>query len=297
VIIAITGASGFIGPRLIARLQRDSVTPRALGRRDPGVAGVQFARWDATAGEPPPEALRDVSAVIHLAGEPVAQRWSESVKSRIRESRVLGTRNLVNAIGRLPDRPGLLVSASAIGYYGDRGDEILTESTGPGNDFLANVCVEWEREALRAGEYGVRVASVRIGIVLGAQGGALKQMLVPFRAGVGGPAGSGRQWVSWIHQDDLVELLVFVLRNESLSGPLNATAPHPVRNIDFAKSLGHAVHRPSLVPTPKFALKMMFGEMAEVVLASQRVVPEAATRAGFRFQYPQLDGALRQLLT
>lgn len=296
-IVAITGASGFIGPRLIARLQREGYTPRALGRRDPGIPGVEFAPWNALAGEPAADALRDAAAVIHLAGEPVAHRWSEEVKRGIRDSRVMGTRHLVSAIGKLNERPQVLISASAIGYYGDRGDEILNEAAAPGDDFLARVCVEWERETRRAMEHNVRPVALRFGIVLGKEGGALKQMLGPFRAGIGGPVGSGRQWASWIHQDDAVELLLFTLRNQRMAGPLNATAPHPVRNVEFAKLLGHAVHRPSLVPTPKLALKVMFGEMAQVILASQRVVPEAATRAGFVFRYPELEGALRQILT
>ena len=209
---------------------------------------------------------------------------------------MIGTRHLVTAIGKMTERPRALISASAIGYYGDRGDQILTEAAPPGNDFLAGVCVEWETETRKAMEHAVRPTALRFGIVLGKEGGALKQMLGPFRAGVGGPVGSGKQWVSWIHQDDAVELILFALRNESIAGPLNATAPHPVRNLDFAKTLGHAVHRPSLVTTPKLALKVMFGEMAQVILASQRVVPEAATRAGFVFQYPELESALRQIL-
>jgi uncharacterized protein len=296
-IVAITGASGFIGPRLIARLQRDGFQPRAIGRRDPGIPGVQFARWDAYAGEPPDDALRDAAAVIHLAGEPVAQRWSDRIKKAIRDSRVQGTRRLVDAIARLSAKPRVLISASAIGYYGDRGDEILNETATPGSDFLAGVCVEWERETRKAMDHGLRAVALRFGIVLGKEGGALHQMLGPFRAGVGGPAGSGRQWVSWIHQDDAVELMLFALQNDGIAGPLNATAPHPVRNLDFAQALGHAVHRPSLVPTPKFALRLMFGELADVLLASQRVVPEVATRAGFHFRYPELPGALRQILT
>jgi uncharacterized protein (TIGR01777 family) len=202
----------------------------------------------------------------------------------------------VSALGRLRERPRVLIAASAIGYYGDRGDEILNEAAGPGDDFLARVCAEWEREARIATESGLRVAAMRMGIVLGKDGGALKQMLGPFRAGLGGPAGSGKQWVSWIHQDDLIELLLFALENEQTVGPVNATAPHPVRNIEFAAALAHSVHRPSLVHTPKLALKLMFGEMADVVLASQRVMPEAATRAGFVFRYPEVNGALRQIL-
>jgi uncharacterized protein (TIGR01777 family) len=285
-IIAITGASGFIGHRLIPRLQKEGYAVRALGRRDPGMPGVEFVRWDPMQ-EPRPEALQDVGAIVNLAGEPVAQRWNAEVKRRIRDSRVIGTRNLVNAAGKLDNRPGVLISASAIGYYGDRGDEILTESAPPGKDFLASVCVEWEQEARRAGEHGLRVVLPRIGIVLGREGGALKQMIPLFKSGVGGPVASGKQWVSWIHADDVTGLIAFALRHDHVFGILNATAPRQVRNVEFA----------SLVPTPGFALKLMFGEMAQVVLASQRVVPEATLRNRYTFLYPELKEALREILT
>lgn len=295
-LVAITGASGFIGPRLIGWLQSAGWQVRALGRRDPGITGVEFARWDA-AGEPSPEALRGVDAVINLAGEPVAQRWNAEVKRRIKDSRVVGTRNLVNAIAKLNPRPSVLINASAIGYYGDRGDEILGEAAAPGKDFLASVCVEWEREARRAEELGVRVVLPRIGIVLGMEGGALRQMVPLFKMGVGGPVGSGKQWVSWIHIDDIVGLIAFALKDSHVMGALNATAPEQVRNIHFAHTLGAALGRPSLVPTPGLAIKVMYGELAQVVLASQRVVPEMTLRAGYRFQHPELKEALRQILT
>jgi uncharacterized protein (TIGR01777 family) len=294
--IALTGASGFIGARLVRRLQADGHTVRALGRSDPRIPGVQFAQWDAVHHEPAAAALADAEAVIHLAGEPVAQRWSAEVKRGIRESRVAGTRNLVAALAKLPTEPRVLISASAIGYYGNRGEEILPETAPPAKDFLAEVCVEWEREAREAAALGIRTAMTRIGIVLGKEGGALKQMLPPFRAGLGGPLGSGRQWVSWIHVDDLVDLIVFAL-DSNLEGPINATSPIPVRNADFAKALAGAIGRPSVVPTPAFVVKMMFGEMANMVLASQRVVPEAATRAGFQFRHPEVRGALEDVLT
>ena len=295
-VVAITGASGFIGPRLARRLQNEGHSVRALGRRDPGLPGVEFVRWDASA-EPPPESLRSAGAVVNLAGEPVAQRWNSDVKRRIRESRVLGTRNLVNALAKLDSRPGVLINASAIGYYGDRGEDVLPETAAPGKDFLSGVCVEWEREARRAGEYGLRVALLRLGIVLGREGGALKQMVPLFKTGVGGPVGSGKQWSSWIHGDDVVGLVAFALGQDRVLGPINATAPQPVRNADFAKTLGGVLGRPSMVPTPGIALKVMFGEMAQIVLASQRVVPEAAQRAGYTFLYPELRGALEQILT
>ena len=295
-LIAITGASGFIGPRLIRRLHSEGHQVRALGRRDPGLPGVEFAEWNA-AVEPRPEVLRDVRAVIHLAGEPVAQRWNADVKKRIRDSRVIGTRNLVSAMAKLSSRPAALVSASAIGYYGDRGEEILPETAPPGKDFLAKVCVEWEREAQVAAEHGLRVALLRIGIVLGLEGGALRQMVPLFKSGIGGPVGSGKQWVSWIHIDDIVGLFAFAVRENHVFGPLNATSPQPIRNVDFAKTLGTALGRPSVVPTPGLAIRMMYGEMAQVVLASQRVVPEATQRAGYTFQYPELRDALEAILT
>jgi uncharacterized protein (TIGR01777 family) len=296
-IVVLTGATGFLGRRLIVRLQREGHTIRALGRRDPAVDGVRFFHWEATRGVAPAEGLAGSDAIVHLAGEPVAQRWNEDVKRRIRDSRVLGTRNLVGALERLDTRPEVLVSASAIGYYGDRGDEVLNEASAPGNDYLSEVCVEWEREAQNAGSHGLRVVLLRTGIVLGKDGGALAQMLPPFRAGVGGPVGSGRQWMSWIHVDDVVELILFALKQAHLSGPVNLTAPNPVRNHEFSKTLGAVLHRPSVVPVPAFALKLMFGEMGKVVLASQRVMPEAASRAGYTFRYPELRGALEQLLT
>ena len=294
--VAITGASGFIGPRIIRRLQNEGHTVRALGRRDPGLAGVQFVPWNA-AVEPPAESLRHATAVINLAGEPVAQRWNSDVKKRIRDSRVIGTRNLVSAIAKLDTRPAAMITASAIGYYGDRGEEILPETAPPGKDFLSSVCVEWEREARRAEELGVRTAVLRIGIVLGMEGGALRQMVPLFKSGIGGPVGSGKQWVSWIHIDDIVGLIAFALKHDHAFGPLNGTAPEPIRNVDFAKALGSALGRPSLVPTPGLAIKVMYGEMAQVVLASQRVVPEATRRAGYTFQYPELKGALGQIFT
>jgi uncharacterized protein (TIGR01777 family) len=236
-------------------------------------------------------------AVVHLAGEPVAQRWTPEVQRRIRESRVLGTRNLVAALGRVPTPPRVLVAASAVGYYGDRGDEILTESSAPGNDFLARTCVEWENESRRAAEFGATVTALRAGIVLGREGGALATMAPPFRAGVGGHVGSGRHWVSWIHLDDMVEMILWALRNEQAQGAFNASAPNPVRNSEFARELGHALHRPSLVPVPAFGLKLLYGKMADVILSSQRVIPEAASRAGFSFRYTNVSEALLQIFT
>ena len=292
--IAITGASGFIGQRLLTRLAAENAQVVALGRRP--VPGLQSSGWDSTR-VPEPSVLDGVDAVIHLAGEPVSQRWSAEVKRRIYESRITGTRNLVQGLAKTGNRPRTLIAASAIGYYGNRGEEILRESSEPGNDFLAQTCIEWEAESRRAEELGIRVVSLRVGIVLGREGGALATMLPPFRAGVGGPIGSGKQWVSWIHIDDMVNLLLWSLHNGQVTGAVNATAPEPTRNGDFAKELGTAIGRPSLVPVPAFGLKLMYGEMANVVLASQRVIPEVAIRSGHTFRYPDLRSAFRQLLT
>ena len=292
--IAMTGASGFIGQRLLKRLAAENAQVVTLGRR--AVPGVESVGWDASR-VPEPSVFDGVDAVVHLAGEPVSQRWSAEVKRRIYESRINGTRNLVQGLARAGNRPRTLIAASAIGYYGNRGEEVLRESSAPGNDFLAQTCIEWEAESRRAEELGMRVVSLRVGIVLGLEGGALATMLPPFRAGVGGPIGSGKQWVSWIHIDDMANLLLWSLHNGQVTGPVNATAPEPIRNSDFAKELGSAIGRPSLVPVPAFGLKLMYGEMANVVLASQRVIPEVAIRSGHTFRYPDLRSAFRQLLT
>ena len=232
-------------------------------------------------------------AVVNLTGEPVAQRWSIAARARIRSSRVEGTRSIVEALRRNP--PAVLVSASAIGYYGSRGDEVLTESSEPADDFLGRLAVEWEREALRAEEFGVRVVTLRIGVVLG-EGGALAKMLPIFRLGLGGRIGDGQQWMSWVHLDDLARLIEFALESP-VRGAINATAPNPVTNAEFTRELGRALHRPAVFPVPKVALRMLYGEMAEIVWASQRVIPQAALSSGFRFQFPELPTALNRILT
>jgi uncharacterized protein (TIGR01777 family) len=293
--ITLTGASGFIGRRLTERLLGEGHTVHALGRRRPS-ANVGFSQWDAESERVAAEALDNADGIVHLAGEPVAQRWNRDIKSRIRNSRVVSTHGLVKELSRRASRPRVMVSASAIGYYGDRGDEVLEESSRPGKGFLADVCLEWEREARAAQQLGLRVVIPRIGIVLGKEGGALKQMLAPFRLGMGGPMASGRQWMSWIHADDLVELILFCLRNDAVSGAVNATSPNPVRNSEFAKALGDALGRPAILHTPVFALKMMLGEAAGVVLASQRVLPTALQSAGFEWRHPEVGGALRHVV-
>ncbi|MGA2722150.1 MAG: TIGR01777 family oxidoreductase [Bryobacteraceae bacterium] len=276
--ITISGASGFIGRHLLKSLATAGHSLRALSRH-----------------APPAESLREADVVIHLAGEPIAQRWTAEAKRRIRESRVAGTRHLVEALAKLPRRPQALICASAIGYYGSRGDEILMESSSPGSGFLPELCVAWESEAQAAEAFGMRVVRVRTGVVLDAGGGALQRMLPPFRMGVGGRLGSGRQWMSWIHLEDLARLFQFAVESH-VRGPLNAVAPYPVTNSDFTRELARALGRPAVFPIPGFALRLLFGEMADVLLASQRVAPAAAQAAGFRFRFPQLAPALAGLL-
>ncbi|HKD08129.1 MAG TPA: TIGR01777 family oxidoreductase [Bryobacteraceae bacterium] len=270
----VSGGTGFLGRHISQRLRDGGHSVDAWGRT---------SRLDL---------LNGADGVVHLAGEPVAQRWNEDVKRRIRDSRVLGTRSLVDAISELREKPTVLVSASAIGIYGDRGDEILTEASVPGEGFLADLCQAWEAEADRARELGLRVVKLRIGFVLG-DGGALATMVPAFKAFVGGRLGSGKQWMPWIHVDDVAELFAHALGND-ISGVWNATSPNPVTNAVFTRELASALHRPALFPVPPFALKLAFGELAQHMLDSARVVPEAALRAGFRFRYPDLAEALKQ---
>ncbi len=296
--ITVTGATGFIGAQLVEKLLGAGHTVHALARKRPSTlpTPVQFSEWDSTQGEPPPESLATADAVVHLAGEPVAQRWTAEAKQRIRASRVDGTRHLVTALSTQSRRPQVLVSASAIGIYGSRGDEILTEHSDAGDDFLARVVAGWEKSAELAESLGIRVVRLRFGLVLG-NGGALAKMLPPFRLGAGGRIGSGKQWMSWIHIDDLTNMILFALKNAVARGPMNATAQNPVTNAEFTKALAATLHRPAIFPVPKFALSLMLGEMSTVVLASQRVLPLAAQSAGFQFEYPQLKAALARLLS
>lgn len=290
----VTGASGLIGRQLLARLDNAVV----LSRRAGAVAGAADAQvWNAQKGPPPAAAWKDVEAVFHLAGEPVAEgRWTAEKKRLILDSRVVGTRNLVAGIAALQQRPRVLVAASAVGIYGDRGDEVLDESSSAGHDFLASVCEAWEREALQAEALGVRVVSLRIGIVLARGGGALARMATPFRLGVGGRIGDGTQWMPWVHIDDVVGLLLHASAQPQLHGAINAVAPEAVTNAEFTRSLGRALHRPTLVPVPRTMLRAAFGEMSEVLFASQRVLPRVATESGYAFRHPHLAEALRDVL-
>jgi uncharacterized protein (TIGR01777 family) len=293
----VTGATGLIGTRLVARLPHVVVLSRDAesARRRLGVREA-FA-WSPEGGPPPATAFEHVDAMVHLAGESVAAgRWTTERKRRIRESRVLGTRHLVAGLAAAPSRPRVLVCASAVGYYGDRGDELLDEFSAPGQGFLSEVCQAWETEALGGEALGIRVVLVRIGVVLARDGGALAKLLPPFRLGAGGRLGGGRQWMPWIHVDDLVGLVAHAAASNEVRGAMNAVAPQPARNADFARALGRALHRPALLPVPGLALRLLLGEMSEVLTASQRVVPKVAERTGYAFRHPDLDGALGALL-
>ena len=295
--ITISGASGLIGRRLMKNLGAAGHTLTVLSRHagtnvPPGVAVVA---WDPMKGPPPEDGVRNAGTVIHLAGEPVAQRWNADVKRRIRESRVLGTRNLVQALSKLRNTPQTLVCASAVGYYGSRGDEVLREDSAPDHSYLAEVCKAWEQEAVAAEAFGMRVVRVRTGVVLDPRGGALQRMLPPFRMGAGGKLGDGRQWMSWIHLADLAAMFQFAVERD-VRGALNGVAPIPVTNADFTQALAAALHRPAMFPVPVFGLKLLFGEMSDILLASQRVLPAAPEAAGFKWSFPELGGALKDLL-
>jgi len=294
--VLIAGATGFIGGALAARIAREGIEVRRLTRRARAASDVS---WDPERGTFDGRALDGVDAVVNLAGEKIDQRWNADRKRQIRESRIRATALLARAIAERSDRPRVFVSGSAVGIYGDRGDETLDERSALGDDFLARVAQEWEDAARPAAVAGVRVVHPRTGIVLGAGGGALARMLTPFRLGAGGPLGGGRQWMSWIALTDMVEALLFALRSEALVGPANFTAPDPARSADFAATLGRVLHRPAVVPTPPFALKLLFGgEMVDAtLLASQRALPKALQDAGFEFRFPRLEEALRHELS
>jgi uncharacterized protein len=297
--IAITGATGLVGSRLVAALKDRGDEVTALSRSPGGATerlGVPAERWDPLSGPAPAEALAGRDGVIHLAGAPVAQRWTADAREQIRTSRMQGTSNLVAGLEAADPRPRTLVSASASGIYGDRGTEELEEASSTGDDFLAEVCLEWEAAADRASELGVRVAKIRTGIVLDAGGGALAKMLAPFRLGVGGPVAGGRQYMSWIHVDDLVGLYLAALDGEDWSGPVNGCAPGAVTNAEFSHALGRALHRPAVVPVPGLALRAMYGEMASIVTGGQRMVPARAKALGYRWAHTDLDEALRSTL-
>jgi uncharacterized protein (TIGR01777 family) len=299
--VTVTGATGLIGSRLVRALgeRGDEVTvlSRSPERAREAFGGdVQAHAWDPGAGPAPAEALAGRDAVVHLAGENVAQRWSDDSKRRIRDSREQGTRNLVAGLKAADPRPAVLVSSSAVGYYGPHGDEELPEDTPPGSDFLAEVCVVWEREAQVAEDLGLRVVLVRTGVVLDKDGGALGKMLPFFKAGVGGPVAGGKQLMPWVHADDVAGIYLRAIDDAAWSGAVNATAPQPVTNKAFSKALGRVLHRPALAPVPAFAIQLLYGDMSEIVTKGQNAVPRRTLELGYRHEHPGLDEALRSAL-
>ena len=325
--VTVTGATGLIGPRLVAALRArgDEVTvlsrnaerarssleestqppisptgavTGSVSPRDGNPTPLGAESWDPARETAPAAALTGRDAIVHLAGENIARRWSAQAKRAIRDSRILGTRNLVESIAALSraERPAVLVSGSAIGYYGPHGEEPIDEDVPSGEGFLAQTCKAWEAEAVAAERLEVRVVRVRTGVVLDHDGGALAKMLPPFKLGVGGPVAGGRQYISWIHPDDLIGIVLAAIDDERWRGPINATAPHPQRNRDFSRALGRALKRPSLLPVPAAALKLLYGEMGQIVTTGARVLPARALVLGYEFHYPELDSALRAAL-
>ncbi len=298
--ITVTGATGLIGPQLV-RLLRERGDEVTVLTRDPERArevlgDVEAVAWDLLSEPAPAGALSGRDAVVHLAGAPVAQRWSAAAKQAIRDTRVIGTGHLIEGLSSAEERPRALVSSSAIGYYGPHGLEPLDEDAPAGEDFLAKVCVEWEQQAARAAELGIRVVQVRTGVVLDANGGALEKMLPPFRMGVGGPVAGGRQFISWIHTDDLVGIMLAAIDDERWNGPVNATAPEPLSNRDFSRVLGRVLNRPAVLPVPGLALRALYGDMAEIVTTGARVLPAKALVLGYAFAQPVLEPALRSAI-
>lgn len=297
--LIIAGATGFIGAALVERLRRQSHSLVLLSRhprRPRSGAREEWLTWRAGSAGEWQRAVDGADGIVNLAGEPIAaKRWSQARKESIRQSRLETTRALVSAVASATMKPKFLINASAVGYYGSRGDETLTESSGPGDDFLARLCVEWEGEARRAEDYGLRVALLRTGIVLGKGKGALAKMVRPFKLFMGGRLGSGKQWVPWIHINDEVSLIQFLLEGENARGPFNATAPNPVTMSQFAKALGTVLNRPAWAPIPASVLSLLLGEMADMLLGGQRALPAAAEQAGFRFKYRNLADALTAL--
>jgi uncharacterized protein len=295
--VAVTGATGTIGQAVVRELvdRGDEVTvlSRDAGRARSAL-GVEAVKWADPKAEPAPtEALEGRDGVVHLLGEPIAQRWTDEAKREIRDSRVLGTRNLVAGLGAVERGPGVLVSQSASGWYGHRGDERVDERAPAGDDFLARVVTDWEAEARGAADLGVRVVTARTGVVLSPSGGALDRMLPPFKLGVGGPVAGGRQYVPWVHLDDVAGALAFCLRDQRAQGPVNVTAPEPVTNRDLSKALGRVLRRPAVAPVPGLAVRVLYGEMATVVTTGARAVPARLTELGYEFRHPDLQEALR----
>ena len=296
--VTVTGATGLIGSRLVAELRQRGDEVTVLSRNPGAVSerlgpGVEAVRWNPVAVPAPAGALAARDGVVHLAGENVAQRWSAAAKRRIRESRERGTRNLVAGLRAAGPRPAVLVSSSAVGYYGPHGEEPLPEETPAGDDFLARVCVAWEREAEVAAGLGLRVVRLRTGVVLDRAGGALGKMLPFFRAGIGGPVAGGRQRLPWVHADDVLGMYVQALDDERWSGAVNLTAPEPVTNAELSKALGRVLGRPAVAPVPRLAVKALYGEMSSIVTTGARVIPRRLQELGYGFRQPDLELALR----
>ena len=290
--VLITGASGLIGTALQKSFKEKGYEMLLAGRGEPKAANE--IQWDAEHGFAEPDRLEGVDAVVHLAGESIsALRWTDDKKKAIRDSRIHGTHSVVEAIANMKQKPKVFVSASAVGYYGDRGDEPLTETSRPGDTFLSDVSKEWETESRRAEDSGVRTVLLRNGIVLSKDGGALATMLTPFKFGVGGVIGSGQQWMSWISLDDVVAIVNYAIENEHVRGAINAVSPNPVTNEEFTKTMGEVLYRPTFIPLPEFAVNFVLGEMGDALLLdSTRVIPKRLEEAGFEFKFPNLKQAL-----
>lgn len=306
--VIVAGGTGFLGGALCWTWAEEGHEVRVLTRALPpgraqhepgtGKPGITRVGWDPSVG---PAAIAGeidgADVVINLAGESIGgARWTAARKQALRDSRIVPTRTIADAIRAAPTPPRTFISASGIGYYGDRGDETLTEDSAAGDDFLARLCVEWEREATSAARDGVRIVVLRSGLVFENSGGAFPRMIAPFRFFVGGPLGSGRQYIAWLHRHDWVEMVRWIVDTRGVAGPVNATAPHPIMNAEFARVVGRALHRPAFVPAPAFVLRLILGELADSVLGSQRAIPARATAAGYHFRYPELQFALRDIL-
>lgn len=295
--VFVSGGTGFVGTHLIKSLLAEGHRVTTTGTRKqcpiPPNDNLRYISADTTQPGDWQEAVAEADTVVNLAGRTIFHRWTRRYKKEIYNSRILTTRHIAAAI--VPEKEATLCSTSAVGYYGNRGDAVLTENDPPGDDFLARLAVDWETEAMIAAQKGARVVIARFGVVLGPNGGAMKQMLPPFRLGLGGPVGNGRQWFPWIHLDDLLSAVSFVVATPEATGPINITAPDVVRNQTFVETLGRILNRPTVMPAPAMMLKLTLGEMSEVLLASQRAVPERLMKLGFRYEYPELPGALAQL--
>ena len=302
--ILVSGSTGLMGTSVIPALKAQGHTIARLLRPSSrlaplGAAGDSAVEWDPASGRFDSAAAEGADALVHLAGASIAGgRWTRSRKTILRTSRIDATRHLVAALAGLHRPPRVVVAASAIGFYGNRGEELLTETSKPGDDFLATLCHDWEAESARATQFGARTVMLRFGIILAKHGGALPRMALPFRFGAGGPVGSGRQWMSWLSLDDAVGVVGFALSNAALAGPVNAVSANPARNADFARAISKVLHRPAFIPAPAFALRLVLGELADgLLLSSQRVVPTSLERAGYEFRYAELGGSLAHVLS